>query len=143
MITGLVHAFEALQETSILELATRTAEFIYKELYNTSTNSLYRSYCNGPSDIGAFLDDYSYFIQSLLDLYEVTFEEHYIRWAHALQEKQNELFYDSELGGYFHVPKTDKSILIRMKEGNITSVCIKYRVFNNIYRTRRCRTISV
>jgi uncharacterized protein YyaL (SSP411 family) len=119
MITGLVHAFEALQDESILSQAIKTVDFIYKELYNSTTNTLYRCYCNGPSDIEAFLDDYSYLIQSLLDLYEVTFEEHYIEWAHALQEKQNDLFYDSELGGYFHVSSTDKSILIRMKEGNL------------------------
>lgn len=117
MITGLVHAFEALQDENILTLAIETADFIYQQLYNPSTNTLYRSYCNGPSDIEAFLDDYSYLIQSLLDLYEVTFDERYIQWAHALQEKQNELFYDSEQGGYFHVSKTDKSILLRMKEG--------------------------
>ncbi|KAG2205831.1 hypothetical protein INT47_004014 [Mucor saturninus] len=116
MITGLVHAFEALQETDILKLAIEAAEFIYREIYNSTTHVLMRCYCQGASDIGGFIDDYSYLIQGLLDLYEVTFDENWIKWAYDLQEKQNELFYDTEDGGYFNVTKHDKSILVRMKE---------------------------
>lgn len=116
MITGLVHAFEALQESDILRLAIEAAEFIYRELYNPTTHVVLRSYCQGASDIEGFIDDYSNLIQALLDLYEVTFDERWIKWAYDLQEKQNELFYDTENGGYFNVTKHDKSILIRMKE---------------------------
>lgn len=119
MISGLVHAFEALDDPYFVDLAVSTAEFIYKELYNPSTYTLLRSYCNGPSDIGAFVDDYSYLIQALLDLYQVTFDDRWVQWAYDLQGKQNQLFYDTEQGGYFHVSKNDTSILIRMKEGNL------------------------
>lgn len=61
----------------------------------------------------------SYVIQGLLDLYEATFDEHWIQWAYALQQRQDELFYDTsgQSGGYYNVPDTDKSILVRMKEG--------------------------
>jgi uncharacterized protein YyaL (SSP411 family) len=40
-----------------------------------------------------------------------------MEWAYNLQEKQNELFYDEENGGYFVVSKADENMLIRMKEG--------------------------
>jgi uncharacterized protein YyaL (SSP411 family) len=116
MITGLVHAYEALQDKEILNLAIEAAEFIHKELYNPTTHVLSRCYCQGASDIEGFVDDYSYLIQALLDLYEVTFDEVWIQWAFALQEKQNELLYDEEAGGYFNVTVNDKNILIRMKE---------------------------
>lgn len=116
MITGLVHAYEALLDENVLRLAIEAAEFIHKELYNTTSNVLHRSYCQGASDIEGFVDDYSYLIQALLDLYEVTFDERWIEWAYHLQEKQNELFYDTESGGYFNVTKNDKTILVRMKE---------------------------
>lgn len=56
-------------------------------------------------------------IQGLLDLYETDFDEKWIQWAFDLQEKQNELFYDKDAGGYFTVQESDKSILVRMKEG--------------------------
>lgn len=116
MITGLVHAYEAIQDKEILNLAIEAAEFIHKELYNLTTHLLIRSYCHGASDIEGFVDDYSNLIQALLDLYEATFDERWIVWAFDLQEKQNELFYDVESGGYFNVTVHDKSILVRMKE---------------------------
>lgn len=56
-------------------------------------------------------------IQGLLDLYEATFDEDHLKWALELQEKQNEIFHDSEGGGYFNVPEHDKSVLLRLKEG--------------------------
>ncbi|CEP13031.1 hypothetical protein [Parasitella parasitica] len=116
MITGLVHAYDAVQDEEIIKLAVEAAEFVYRELYDPTTHILLRSYCNGPSDIQGFVDDYCNLIQALLDLYEVTFNERWIEWAFALQETQNELFYDHEQGGYFNVTVNDKSILVRMKE---------------------------
>jgi uncharacterized protein YyaL (SSP411 family) len=117
MITGLARAYEATQDSNILNLAISTAEFIYSNLYNPSSNTLLRSYCDGPSEIDGFLDDYSYTIQGLLNLYQATFDERWMEWAYNLQEKQNELFYDEENGGYFVVSKADENMLIRMKEG--------------------------
>jgi uncharacterized protein YyaL (SSP411 family) len=124
MITGLIHAYEALDDEEILKLAVSAAEFIHRELYQPATHILLRSYCNGPSEIEGFVDDYSYLIQALLDLYEATFDERWIEWAHELQEKQNELFYDDSQGGYFNVTVNDKSILVRMKEGKLNRPCI-------------------
>ncbi|KAI8377311.1 spermatogenesis-associated protein 20 [Blakeslea trispora] len=116
MITGLVHAYEALEDKSILTLALNAAKFIHKELYQSTTRVLLRSYCGSASDIEGFIDDYAYWIQALLDLYEVTLDEQWLEWAYALQHKQNELFYDTQDGGYFNVSVTDKTLLLRMKE---------------------------
>ena len=51
----------------------------------------------------------------LLDLYEASGKEEYISWAIRLQEKQDELFYDREGGGYF-VSAPDEHIIVRMKD---------------------------
>lgn len=40
-----------------------------------------------------------------------------MQWAYELQEKQNELFFDKEAGGYFTVQENDKSIVVRLKDG--------------------------
>ncbi|KAI7852213.1 hypothetical protein BDC45DRAFT_513720 [Circinella umbellata] len=116
MISGLAQAANAFQDKEILNLAVHAADFIHKELYESKTGTLLRSYRSGPSDIEGFLDDYSYMIQGLLDLYEATYEEKWISWAYDLQEKQNELFYDNESGGFFNVQANDKSILVRLKD---------------------------
>ncbi|KAI8142713.1 spermatogenesis-associated protein 20 [Fennellomyces sp. T-0311] len=116
MISGLAQAANAFQNKEILKLATDAAEFIHQELYVTKTGTLLRSYRSGASDINGFLDDYSFMIQGLLDLYEATFDEKWVSWAYDLQQKQNELFYDTSKGGYFNVAESDKSILVRLKD---------------------------
>ncbi|KAG2219593.1 hypothetical protein INT45_004844 [Circinella minor] len=116
MISGLSQAGSILNEPSFIELAKKTATFIHSNMYNGETGILLRSFREGPSNIEGFLDDYSYLIQGLLDLYEATFDEQWIKWAYSLQEKQNEQFYDENNHGYFNVNSEDKSILVRMKE---------------------------
>ncbi|PHZ17329.1 DUF255-domain-containing protein [Rhizopus microsporus ATCC 52813] len=116
MISGLIHAYQAIKNENALSLAISAAEFIYKNLYNASSHTLIRSFCEGASDIGGVIDDYSNLIQSLLDLYEATLDEKWVEWAAHLQEKQNELFFDDANGGFFNVTTSDTSILIRMKD---------------------------
>lgn len=50
-----------------------------------------------------------------MDLYEASGKEDYVSWAIRLQEKQDELFYDQERGGYF-VSAPDEHIIVRMKD---------------------------
>ncbi|CAL1708631.1 unnamed protein product [Somion occarium] len=119
MISGLSKAAEALTEshqppTSPLKLAEDAADFIRKELYNEASGELRRSYREGPGPVGQ-ADDYAFLIQGLLDLYEASGKEEYASWAIRLQEKQDELFYDNELGGYY-VSAPDEHIIVRMKE---------------------------
>lgn len=70
--------------------------------------------------IEGFLDDYAFIIRGLLDLYTACQDEKWIQWADELQQKQNELFWDSSQGGYFTSAAGDSSILIRLKEGSIS-----------------------
>ncbi|KAI8145227.1 spermatogenesis-associated protein 20 [Fennellomyces sp. T-0311] len=116
MISAMAQAGRILNDPEFIEIAKSTASFIQKNMYNASTGILLRSFREEPSSIEGFLDDYSYLIQGLIDLYESTFDEKWLEWAQLLQEKQNELFYDSDSGGYYNVTSTDKSILVRMKE---------------------------
>ncbi|KAI8377645.1 spermatogenesis-associated protein 20 [Radiomyces spectabilis] len=116
MITGLSHAYQALGDQECLSLAIEAATFIEKNLYQQETKTLLRSFCGGPSAIEGFVDDYSYLIQGLLNLYEASFDERWVQWAFDLQERQNELFYDKDQGGYFNVAGDDKNILLRLKE---------------------------
>lgn len=55
----------------------------------------------------------------LLDLYEASANEEHLLWALRLQEKQDELFYDPEDGGYF-ASAPDEHILIRMKDAQVS-----------------------
>ncbi|EKM56969.1 uncharacterized protein PHACADRAFT_92450 [Phanerochaete carnosa HHB-10118-sp] len=116
MLSGLAKASEVLegQAANALKLAEDSAAFIKKELYDEKTGELRRSYRQGPGPTGQ-ADDYAFLIQGLLDLYEASGKEEYVTWAIRLQEKQDELFHDTEGGGYF-ASAPDPHILVRMKD---------------------------
>ena len=100
-----------------LALAESAASFIRTHLYDSTTGALRRSYREGPGPIGQ-ADDYAFLIQGLLDLYEASGKEEYVVWAVRLQERQDELFYDEDGGGYF-ASAPDEHILIRMKDAQV------------------------
>ncbi|KAI0336630.1 hypothetical protein GY45DRAFT_1315214 [Cubamyces sp. BRFM 1775] len=119
MISGLSRAYEVLgadQDLAAhaLQLAEASAGFIRKYLYDEQRGELRRSYREGQGPTGQ-ADDYAFFIQGLLDLYEASAKEEYLLWAARLQDKQDELFYDAEGGGYY-ASAPDEHILIRMKD---------------------------
>ncbi|XP_068695605.1 spermatogenesis-associated protein 20-like [Montipora capricornis] len=68
------------------------------------------------STIEGFVDDYTFMIRGLLDLYEASFNDNWIAWAEMLQQKQDELFWDKDDGGYYNSPEGDPNIVLRLKE---------------------------
>ncbi|MBI2518682.1 MAG: thioredoxin domain-containing protein [Opitutae bacterium] len=99
-----------------LQMATRAAEFIERELYDAATGVLHRSWREGRSNIQGFAEDYACLIQGLLDLYEAGFDIRWLQWAERLQEKMDELFWDAARGGYFNSRAGDASVIVRLKE---------------------------
>ncbi|XP_026724907.1 spermatogenesis-associated protein 20 isoform X2 [Trichoplusia ni] len=124
MLAGLAQAGQGLGEKEYVEDAIKTAEFIYKHLYDDNTKTLLHS-CYKAEDgsiaqtdqpISGFLDDYAYLIKGLLDLYEASLDYRWLKWARVLQEKQNELFWDTTNGGYYTCSMDDKTVVLRLKE---------------------------
>ncbi|MCI0446822.1 thioredoxin domain-containing protein, partial [bacterium] len=92
------------------------AQFVLNKLYDPEKKQLLHRYRDGEARFDAHLEDYAYFVQGLLDLYESNFEIRWLKTAISLTEEQNRLFYDSSNGGFYDVSGTDKSILMRTKE---------------------------
>jgi len=76
---------------------------------------LLRTYREGESKIEGFTDDYAFFIQGLLDLYEASFDIRRLDLANTLQERQNALFWDKKGGAYFTTSGKDPNLFLRSK----------------------------
>jgi uncharacterized protein YyaL (SSP411 family) len=100
----------------LLDAALRAARFIEAELYAATRATLYRTWREGRGANEAFAEDYAYLIAGLLDLYEATFDIHWLQWAERLQTTLDSLFWDEAGGGYFNSRADDTSIIIRLKE---------------------------
>jgi uncharacterized protein YyaL (SSP411 family) len=105
-----------LNDDKFLTLATNAATFIRNHLYNPETHLLKRCYREGASEVNGFLDDYSFLVMGLLDLYEATAQPEWLTWCIDLQAKQDELFLDTVRGGYFSTADDQQDILVRSKD---------------------------
>jgi uncharacterized protein YyaL (SSP411 family) len=85
-------------------------------MYDAETGILLRRYRQGAAAIPGFLDDYAFFTQALLDLYETTFAWRDVELAMRLAEKQAELFEDIEHGAFYSTAAGDPTLVMRIKE---------------------------
>jgi len=116
MISAFARASQILNEEEYLRVAERATTFIHAKLYDNASGKLFRRYRGGKSGIDGYVDDYAYFIQALIDLYEASFDVAHLQWAIELQIKQNHLFGDADNGGFFNTTGSDSSVLLRMKD---------------------------
>jgi len=117
MISAFARGALVLDDKGYLDAAARAAEFLQTHLYDQSRKALARNFREGRG-VDGFADDYAFFIQALLDLYEASFEIKWLTFALELQSSFDAQFLDETHGGYFTVTGRDPSILIRMKEDN-------------------------
>ena len=68
-----------------LAAACKAVAFIEAELFDAATGRLWRIYRLGRGETPGFVDDYAFLIQGLIELYEATFQEEYLRLADTLQ----------------------------------------------------------
>jgi uncharacterized protein YyaL (SSP411 family) len=64
----------------------------------------------------AYIDDYAFLIQGLLDLYETVFDPGYLKDALALTDEMIKLFWDGKDGGFFFTGTDTEEVLIRNKQ---------------------------
>ncbi len=116
MISAFALGARVLGDPRYLAAARGSAAFVLSRLYETETGNLRRRYREGETAIPAFLDDYAFFTQGLLDLYEASAEEAFLKTAVRLTEKQRELFEDRERGGFYSTATRDASLLLQLKD---------------------------
>jgi uncharacterized protein YyaL (SSP411 family) len=116
MISAFAKAGAVLADNRYTEAARRAADFIVSRMYDPATGILLRRYRQGAAAIPGFLDDYAFFTQALLDLYETRFEWRDLELAIRLTEKLAELFEDTQHGAFFSSTAGDPTLVMRIKE---------------------------
>jgi uncharacterized protein YyaL (SSP411 family) len=116
MISALAQAGAVLAEPRYADAARSAADFIASRMYDAETGVLMRRYRQGEAAIPGFLDDYAFFTQALIDLYETGFEWRDLELAIRLTEKMLELFEDREHGAFFSTAAGDPTLVMRIKE---------------------------
>jgi len=115
MIGALARAGTALNDPELLAEAVRTATFIENTLYNPATRTLLRRYRKQQAGLTGQLDDHSYLVSGLLELYQASHDPKWLRWSMELTRRQIELFWN-DTAGFFFDSAEDPSIKIRMRD---------------------------
>lgn len=113
MITAFARAASAYGREDYAKTAAKAANFILTKM--TRQGRLYRTFKDGRARHNAFLEDYSFLIAGLLDLFEATQEVKWYKHALALQKKLHSLYWDKSGGGYFRTSKDHETLILRPK----------------------------
>jgi len=116
MMAAFARAARVLQAPSFLSAARRAATFLRERMWSADSRTLLRRYRDGHADIEAFAEDYAFLIFGLLELFQADSDPVWLEWAIALQQRQDELFWDETSGGWFSTTGRDQSVLLRLKE---------------------------
>lgn len=110
-LTGLSHSYQAIQDTSLLQLAETNASFIKDKLVRDG--KLYRFH---NKEMEGFLEDYAAVIQGFINFYETTQQREYLASALQLIDRAGRQFYDSDEGLYFFTSDDSQALIARKKE---------------------------
>jgi hypothetical protein len=151
MISAMAQAGPALGEPRYVQAAEAAAKFLLRA--HKKDGMLLRTSRLGEAKIAAYLEDYAYLAQAMLDLYEATFNAAYYEEARALIAKAVELFWDGEAGGFYTTATSHESLLARMREeyegphptGNSVMLLVLLKLFDftgdAAYRDRADKTV--
>ncbi|MBT9172726.1 MAG: hypothetical protein DDT21_01112 [Syntrophomonadaceae bacterium] len=114
MIAALAAGGRVLERGIFTSAAQKAAEFILTRL--KKDGRLLKRYRQGQAALPAHLDDYAFMVWGLLELYETTFDPHYLKEALALNQTQVERFFDDSSGSFFFTADDTEEVLIRQRE---------------------------
>ncbi|MEQ8209040.1 MAG: thioredoxin domain-containing protein [Lacipirellulaceae bacterium] len=115
MIDAMARAGVALDEPRYVDAARKCADFLLENL-RREDGRLLHTWRHGKAKLDAYLDDYSALANSLVTLYETTFEGKYLESAVELTGMMEEHFSDPDAGGYFYTADDHEQLITRNKD---------------------------
>ncbi len=136
MITAFAKGYRVTGDVNYLNAAKNCISFLEKNLL--VDGKLLRTYKNGTAKINGYLDDYSYFVNALLDVFEIYPDSKYLDLALQLSGHLIDHFWDEENDNFFMTSDSHDSLIIRPKNnydlslpsGNSVSCFVMLRLFH-------------
>jgi len=116
MVRGMARAARAFAEPSWLASARGALEFIHATLWKNGR--LLATCKDGRAHLNAYLDDYAFLLDALLEVMQTEFRAEDLEWARELADTLLEKFEDRETGGFFFVSHDHEKLIHRAKPGH-------------------------
>jgi uncharacterized protein YyaL (SSP411 family) len=120
MIAGCAKAGEVFQDKEYTQLAVTAANFLLTKMRGQD-GRLFRLWATAPGEKPApkgvaFLDDYAYLINGLLNLHDTTGEKKWLDEAKSLTDLVIAWYGDGTRGGFFFAPNDGEKLFARSKD---------------------------
>jgi hypothetical protein len=113
MISAFARGYRVSDDVSYLDAAEKCIAFIEKNLI--SDGHLLRTYKNGQAKLRGYLEDYSYLINALLDVFEVAPKSKYLELATRLAHHMVDHFWDPQNNSFYFTADDHEKLIIRPK----------------------------
>ncbi len=117
MIGAMAEAARVFDEPRYLQSAERAAGFIQQKL-TLEGGKLLRTARAGKAHIDAYLEDYAYLCDALIDLYEASADEQHLERAKQLAELLLSEFRDEDSGAFFQTAADHEQLIVRTRDGH-------------------------
>ncbi len=113
MISGFLRGYRVTQDEDFLIAAEKCIRFIEQKM--VKDGELLHTYKDGHTKLRAYLDDYAYFINALLDYFEVKPSKKYLDLATYYATYLLEHFWDENEKSFFFTADNHEKLIIRTK----------------------------
>ncbi|MGD8576103.1 MAG: thioredoxin domain-containing protein [Thiohalophilus sp.] len=142
MIKGMASAGRYLQRPDFIKSAQRAVDFIHDTLF--VDQRLLATYKDGKAHLMAYLDDYAFMIDGLLELLQAEWRDRDLAFAVQLAEALLEHFEDRDNGGFYFTADDHEQLFHRPKPtfdestpaGNGVAACLLQRLGHLLGETR-------
>jgi uncharacterized protein len=117
MIDAFALAARVFPERGYEESAARAATFLLERLARPD-GGLYRTYRAGVAHLAAYLEDYAYFTQGLISLFEVSGNPHFLDEATRLAKRMRTDFGDVQGGPFYQTAHDHEALIARVRDGH-------------------------
>jgi uncharacterized protein YyaL (SSP411 family) len=114
MISAFAKVYKVTGNKKYVNHAIRAIEFIENKIA-TGDGRLHRTFKDGISKLNAYLDDYAFYINALLDLFEVNTEPKFLEKAIIYTDYMIQHFWDPEQGNFFFTSDDHEQLIVRTK----------------------------
>jgi len=117
-IRGLAIAARALDKAAFADAADAALEYLRKHLWRrqaAGTGRLLATARDGKAHLNAYLDDYAYLADALLEMLQLRWRNEDAHWLREILDAMLRHFEDAELGGFFFTSDDHEALIHRSK----------------------------
>src|SRR5947207_3992976 len=114
MLRGVATAARVFEEQRFTKLAIGNADFLAREMVRNGR--VMRSHKDGVTRISGFLDDHAAVALGFLAVYELTFDERWVRRAREIADAMIEWFWADEVGAFFDTARDAEQLITRPRD---------------------------